>query len=151
MRIWVDADACPKAIKEILFRAAERVQVQLTLVANRLLRTPRSPYLDAIRVPAGFDEADHRIVQLMEPGDLVVTADIPLAAEVIKKGGHALDPRGDLLTDENIQERLATRNLLDQLRSTGMETGGPGPLSKGDRQDFANRLDQLLTRYANPK
>ena len=147
MRIWVDADACPKAIKEILFRAAERVQVRLTLVANRMLRTPRSPYLDAIQVPAGFDEADYRIVQLMKPGDLVVTADIPLAAEVIKNGGHALDPRGDLLTDENIQERLATRDLMDQLRSTGLEGGGPAPLSKGDRQDFANRLDQLLTRY----
>jgi uncharacterized protein YaiI (UPF0178 family) len=93
MQIWVDADACPNAIKQILFRAAERAKVRMTLVANRLLRTPRSPYLHSIRVPTGFDEADHRIVQLMEPGDLVVTADIPLAAEVVKKGGHALDPR----------------------------------------------------------
>jgi len=147
MQIWVDADACPKAIKEILFRAAERVQVRLTLVANRLLRTPRSRYLHALRVPAGFDEADHRIVRLMEPGDLVVTADIPLAAEVVKNGGHALDPRGELFTEENVHERLAMRDLMDHLRSTGLETGGPATLSKSDRQAFANQLDQFLARY----
>ena len=149
MQIWVDADACPNAIKQILFRAAERVQVRLTLVANRLLRTPRSPWLHSIQVPHGFDQADHRIVQLMEPGDLVVTADIPLAAEVVQKGGHALDPRGSLYTEENIAERLATRNLMDQLRSDGLETGGPASLGKSDRQAFANRLDQLLTRYGD--
>ena len=147
MQIWVDADACPKAIKEILFRAAERVRIPLTLVANRLLHTPRSPYLKAIRVPQGFDQADHRIVQLMQPGDLVVTADVPLAADVLEKGGHALDPRGRLYTEENIQEALAMRDLADQLRSSGVETGGPPPLDKTDRQAFANKLDQLLTRY----
>ena len=147
MQIWVDADACPRAIKEILFRAAERVEIRLTLVANRPLHTPRSPWLRSIRVPSGFDQADHRIVQLLEPGDLVVTADVPLAADVLAKGGQALDPRGLLYTTENIPERLATRNLMDQLRSDGVETGGPAALSKTDRQAFANRLDQLLTRH----
>ena len=147
MRIWVDADACPRAIKEILFRAAERVRIRLTLVANRPLRTPRSRWLSAIQVPSGFDQADHRIGQLMEPGDLVVTADVPLAADVLSKGGHALDPRGLLYTTENIPERLATRNLMDQLRNTGVETGGPAALTRSDRQAFANRLDQLLTRH----
>ena len=105
MQIWVDADACPKAIKEILYRAAERVKIRLTLVANRQLHCPRSPYLHSIRVPAGFDEADHRIVQLMQPGDLVVTGDIPLAADVVAKGGHVLGPRGGPFTEENSQER----------------------------------------------
>ena len=147
MQIWVDADACPKAIKEILYRAAERVKIRLTLVANRQLHVPRSPYLHVIRVPAGFDEADHRIVQLMQPGDLVVTGDIPLAADVVAKGGHVLGPRGEQFTEENIQERLAVRDLMDHLRSTGLETGGPAALGKGDRQAFANGLDQLLTRY----
>ena len=146
MQIWVDADACPRAIKEILFRAAERVRVPLTLVANRLLHVPRSAYLKSIRVPHGFDEADHRIVQLMEPGDLVVTADVPLAADVLERGGHALDPRGRLFTEENIREALAMRDLADQLRSSGVDTGGPPPLDKTDRQAFANRLDRLLTR-----
>jgi uncharacterized protein YaiI (UPF0178 family) len=147
MRIWVDADACPNAIKEILFRAAERVRVHLTLVANQHLRTPRSPYIRSMQVPAGFDVADHRIVQMVQPDDLVVTADIPLAALVVEKGGHALDPRGDLYTKENIGERLAVRNLMDELRSSGMETGGPPTLTKRDRQAFANQLDRLLTRY----
>jgi len=147
MQIWVDADACPKAIKEILFRAAERVQVPLTLVANRPLHTPRSPYVKAIRVAGGFDRADQRIVELMQPGDLVVTGDVPLAADVVQNGGHALDPRGKLFTGDNIQECLAMRDLADQLRSTGLDTGGPAPLRKSDRQAFANQLDQLLSRY----
>ena len=147
MQIWVDADACPRAVKEILYRAAERVRVQLTLVANRPLYCPRSPYLRAIQVPSGFDQADHRIVELMQPGDLVVTGDIPLAAAVVEKGGHALGPRGEQYTEDNIGERLAMRDLMDQLRSTGMDTGGPAALSKTDRQAFANGLDQLLTRY----
>jgi uncharacterized protein YaiI (UPF0178 family) len=147
MQIWVDADACPKEIKEILFRAAHRTQIPLTLVANRLLRTPRSPYLKAIRVPRGFDQADHRIVQLMQPGDLVVTADVPLAADVLQNGGSALDPRGKLFTEENIQESLAMRDLADELRSTGHEVGGPAPLGRSDRQAFANQLDQLLSRH----
>lgn len=147
MQIWVDADACPKAIKSILFRAAERVKVPVTLVANRLLHVPRSPYLRAMRVPSGFDETDHQIVRLMRAGDLVVTADIPLAAEVVKRRGQALDPRGDLYTENNIAERLATRDLLDQLRSAGLETGGPPAPGLRERQAFANRLDQLLTRH----
>jgi len=146
MKIWVDGDACPKAIKEILYRAAERVRVPLNLVANRPLRIPRSPYLKVIQVPQGFDEADHRIVELMQTGDLVVTGDIPLAAAVIEKGGHVLGPRGEELTEENVQERLAMRNLMDQLRSTGLDTGGPAALGKADRQAFANGLDRLLTR-----
>jgi len=147
MQIWVDADACPKAIKEILFRAAERVRIPLTLVANQLLHTPRSSYLKAIKVPHGFDQADRRIVELVQPGDLVVTADVPLAADVLEKGGHALDPRGRLYTEENIQEALTMREVADQLRSSGVETGGPPPLDKTDRQAFANKLDQLLSRY----
>ncbi len=147
MKIWVDADACPKAVKEILYRAAERVQIPMILVANRPLRVPRSPYLSVIQVPLGFDEADHRIVELMQTGDIVVTGDIPLAAAVVEKGGHVLGPRGEQYTDENIQERLAMRNLMDQLRSTGLDTGGPAALSKSDRQAFANGLDQLLTRH----
>ncbi len=147
MQIWVDADACPKVVKEILYRAAERVEISLNLVANRPLYIPRSPYLRVIQVPSGFDEADHRIVELMQPGDLVVTGDIPLAAAVVEKGGHVLGPRGEQFTEDNIQERLAMRNLMDQLRSTGLDTGGPAALSKSDRQAFANGLDQLLTRH----
>lgn len=146
MQIWVDADACPRAIKEILFRAAVRTETRLTLVANRLLHVPRSPFLRSVQVPSGFDEADHRIVQLMEAGDLVVTADIPLAAAVVRQGGNALDPRGKLYTEENVTEALATRNLMDQLRSEGLELGGPAPLGKTERQAFANELDRILQR-----
>lgn len=146
MHIWVDGDACPRVIKEILFRAAERVKVHLTLVANRVLHCPRSPYLHSLKVPHGFDEADFRIVELMEQGDLVVTADIPLAAAVVEKGGHAMGHRGEQFTDENIRERLAMRDLMDQLRSTGTDTGGPAAMGKADSQDFANGLDRLLTR-----
>jgi len=146
MRIWVDADACPRAIKQILYRAAERAQIELTLVANRPLHVPRSRYLRAIRVPGGFDEADHRIVGLVEPGDLVVTGDIPLAAAVIERGGRVLGPRGEALDEENIRERLAMRDLMDQLRDSGLETGGPATLGKADRQAFANALDRLLAR-----
>jgi uncharacterized protein YaiI (UPF0178 family) len=148
MRIWVDADACPGAIKDILFRAAERARVLLTLVANSPLRTPRSDYVRSIRVAKGFDVADRRIAELVEPGDLVVTADIPLAAEVVEKGGVALNPRGELYTEENVAEALAYRNLMDELRSTGMETGGPASFSKSDRQAFANQLDRLLSNRA---
>jgi len=146
MRIWVDADACPRVIKEILYRAAERVEVELTLVANQPLAVPPSPFIRSVRVPGGFDVADHRIVQSMEAGDLVVTADIPLAALVIDKGGLALDPRGDLYTASNIGERLALRDLMDQLRSAGEITGGPAAIGKRDRQRFANQLDRLLTQ-----
>jgi uncharacterized protein YaiI (UPF0178 family) len=146
MQIWVDADACPQAIKEILFRAAERAQVLTTLVANQLLRAPASPFIRAIRVPKGFDVADHRIVRDMQPGDLVVTADIPLAAEVIARGGHALDPRGALYSEDNVRERLAIRNLMQGLRASGELIGGPAPFAPSDRHLFANHLDRFLTR-----
>lgn len=148
MQIWVDADACPKVIKEILFRAAERRGIVLTLVANKPLRTPPSRYLRAIQVASGFDVADGKIVQELQAGDLVVTADIPLAADVIAKGGHVIDPRGEQYTEENIRERLSLRNFLDELRGSGVETGGPPPLNQSDRQAFANKLDSLLTRWA---
>lgn len=147
MQIWVDADACPKVIKEILFRAAERKAVKLTLVANQPLRTPASAYIESLVVAAGFDVADDKIVELLTPGDLVVTADIPLAAATIDKGGHALNPRGELYTTDNIQERLAVRNMLDELRGCGVETGGPPALNAGDRQAFANQLDRFLTQH----
>ena len=147
MQIWVDADACPKVIKEILFRAAERVCVSLALVANKPLRTPPSQYIKTILVPAGFDVVDNKIAQELHDGDLVITADIPLAAEVIEKGGHALNPRGEFYTKDTIKERLAMRNFLDELRSTGVITGGPSSLSQSDRQAFANQLDRFLTKY----
>ena len=150
MHIWVDADACPNVIKDILFRAATRAQVLLTLVANQLLRTPPSPYIKAVQVPSGFDVADSKIVQQMQSGDLVITADIPLAALVIEKGGHALNPRGEFYTAENIRERLAMRNFMDELRNTGVNTGGPAVLSLSDRQAFANQLDRFLTRTGRP-
>lgn len=146
MQIWVDADACPKAIKEILFRAAERRGIPLILVANRLLRAPISRYIKAIQVGNGFDVADQRIVGEMAAGDLVITADIPLAAEVIRQGGHALNPRGEWYSQENIEERLTMRNFMDQLRGAGVETGGPDILGPKDRQAFASRLDQFLAR-----
>lgn len=146
MQIWVDADACPRVIKEILYRAAERARKPLILVANQPLQIPPSKYVRSIHVGAGFDVADNEIVRLLQPGDLVVTADIPLAAEVVEKGGHALNPRGELYTEDNIRERLAMRDLLDQLRGSGIETGGPPAFSKGDRQAFANQLDRLLTQ-----
>ena len=144
MHIWVDADACPGVIKEILFRAAERTQRPLTLVANQTLRTPASPLIRMIQVPGGFDEADKYIAAHVEAGDLVITADIPLAAAVVDKNAHALSPRGELYGKENIRELLDLRNFMDTLRSTGVETGGPSAFSAGDRQAFANRLDRLL-------
>lgn len=146
MHIWVDADACPKAIKEILYRAADRKKVELVLVANRPIHTPRSPHVRLLVVPRGFDVADKRIVEEMKAGDLVITGDIPLAAAVVEKGGLALGPRGEEFTEDNVQERLAMRNLLDHLRGTGMELGGPDALGKSDRQAFANALDRILTR-----
>jgi uncharacterized protein YaiI (UPF0178 family) len=144
MQIWVDADACPNVIKDILFRVADRLEISVTLVANKLLRTPPSRFIKAIQVPAGFDEADREIVLLLQAGDLVITADIPLAAEVIEKGGQALNPRGEFYTRENIQQHLAMRNFLDELRSSGIETGGPAPFSHSDRQMFVNQLDRHL-------
>ena len=146
MQIWIDADACPNVIKEILFRAAERMHIPLTLVANSLLRIPPSRYISSIRVEAGFNVADNTIVKKMESGDLVITADIPLASEVIGQGGHALNPRGEFYSTENIEERLSMRNFMDELRGTGVNTGGPPTLEQKDRQAFANQLDRFLTR-----
>ena len=146
MKIWVDADACPVAIKEILYRAANRAEIPLTLIANQMLRVPPSPWIKALQVPSGFDVADQRIAQEAEAGDLVVTADVPLAALVIEKGAVVIEPRGDLLDKNNIQERLTLRNFMEGLRSSGVETGGPPALSAADRQSFANQLDRLLAR-----
>jgi uncharacterized protein YaiI (UPF0178 family) len=147
MQIWVDADACPNVIKEILFRAAERLQIHLIMVANTTLRTPSSPYVSSIRVGAGFDVADNAIVKEMASGDLVITADIPLASEVIGKGGHALNPRGEFYSKENIEERLTMRNFMDELRGSGVNTGGPATLNQKDKQAFANQLDRFLARH----
>lgn len=145
MKIWVDADACPKVIKEILFRAAERTTVPVTLVANRLLHIPASPYISALQVADGFDVADSEIVKRLETGDLVITADIPLAAEVIAKGGYALDPRGEMYSGDTIQAKLTMRDFMETLRASGVETGGPSALSQRDRQLFAKHLDHYLT------
>ncbi len=146
MKIYVDADACPVVIKEILFRAAERTQTLTTLVANQHITIPRSAYLKFVRVGSGFDVADNEIVKLVEIGDLVITADIPLASEVIEKGGHALNPRGELYTVDNIKARLTMRDFMDTLRSSGVDTGGPPPLNQNDRQKFANALDVFLQK-----
>ena len=146
MKIWVDADACPNVIKDILFRAAQRVRIVTILVANQLLRTPASPYIRKIQVRAGFDEADRHIAEAVEQGDLVVTADIPLASKVIDKGGYALNPRGEFYTRANIRQRLDMRNFMEELRSSGVNTGGPSSFSQSDRQAFANELDSFLTR-----
>lgn len=146
MRIWVDADGCPGAIREILFRAARREGIETTFVANRDVRLPRSPYLRSMQVPRGFDVADARIASAVAAGDLVITADIPLAADVVARGAVALDPRGELYTEDNVKERLAMRDAMDQLRSAGVVTGGPAALSHSDRATFANRLDTLLAR-----
>ena len=146
MQVWVDADACPSEIKELLYRAATRRKVKATLVANQQMHTPKSEYIDSIVVPAGMNVADRRIVELVEPGDLVVTSDIPLAADVVAKGGQALNPRGELYTDSNIGERLAVRNMLDDLRGGGQITGGPPNFSAKDKQAFANQFDRWLTK-----
>ncbi len=148
MQIWVDADACPVVIKEILYRAAERTRVSVTLVANQPLSTPSSAFISTLQVPRGFDVADDEIVNRLEAGDLVITSDIPLAAEVIERGGHALSPRGELHTTENIRARLNMRDFLDTMRASGIDTGGPPALSQRDRQAFANNLDRFLTRHA---
>lgn len=144
--VWVDADACPNAIKEVLFRAADRRQVAVTLVANQFIRTPPSRFISSFQVPAGFDVADDAIVERLTAGDLVITQDIPLADEVIGKGGSALSPRGMLYTKENIKDHLNRRDMLDELRSSGVMTGGPPALDKKDVQQFANALDRYLTR-----
>ena len=149
MKIWVDADACPNVIKDILFRAAQRVRISTILVANQLIKTPPSRYISKVQVRAGFDEADKYIAEAIEQGDLVITADIPLASQVIDKGGHALNPRGELYSRDNIRQRLSLRNFMEEQRSSGVNTGGPPSLSQSDRQAFANELDRFLTRSLN--
>ena len=144
MKIWVDADACPVVIKEILFRAVERVGIQMTLVANQVINVPRSRYIRSIKVAAGFDVADNEIVRQVEAGDLVITSDIPLAAEVIEKAGIALSPRGELYTEMNIRARLNMRDFMDIMRSSGIDTGGPPPMGNSERKAFADHLDKIL-------
>ena len=148
MNIWVDADACPVAIREILFRAAERTGVKVTLIANQPVRVPPSPHVEFVQVSPGFDVADNEIVKRARSGDLVVTSDIPLAAEVMENGVHALSPRGELHSADTIRQRLNMRDFMDTLRASGIHTGGPPALSKSDRQSFANHLDRLLARHA---
>lgn len=146
MQIWVDADACPKAIKEILFRAAERMAITTTLVANQFVQTPPSRYIKRLQVTSGFDAADNEIVKRMNADDLVITGDIPLAHEVLGKGGHAINPRGECYTPDNIKERLNMRDFMDTLRASGINTGGPAALNARDIQAFANQLDRFLAR-----
>ncbi len=146
MQIWVDADACPKAIKDILFRVAERTQITTTLVANQFLQTPPSRYIKLMQVASGYDVADNEIVKSLSAGDLVITGDIPLAFEVICKGGHALNPRGERYTQDTIKERLSMRDFMDTLRGSGIDTGGPAALNSKDIQAFANQLDKFLVQ-----
>ena len=146
MRIWVDGDACPVVIKELLFRAAVRVKVLVTVVANEKLRVPVSEFIQTLVVGSGMNVADKQIVELVEAGDLVVTADVPLAAHVVQKGGIAINPRGELYTAENIGERITMRNLMDELRGNDLVTGGPAPFGTKDKQAFANQLDRLLAK-----
>ncbi|XPV76615.1 MAG: YaiI/YqxD family protein [Desulfovibrio sp.] len=149
MHIWVDADACPKAIKEILYKTAIRREVKLTLVANNYLNVPSSPLINTIRVGAGFNVADDEIARLAEKGDLVITADIPLADQIVEKGATGLNPRGELYTEENVKSILSMRNLMEELRSAGMAGGGPAPLGPKDKQLFTNQLDKFITRRLN--
>ena len=148
MQIWVDADACPGVIKNILYKAAERARIHLILVANKALHTPPSPWIRAVQVAHGLDVADNHIVAAVAAGDLVITADIPLAAAVIEKDANALNPRGEFYSRENVRELLGMRNFMDSLRSAGINTGGPDALSHRDRQAFANQLDRFLARNA---
>ena len=150
MHVLVDADACPAVVKDVLFRAARRVEICVTLVANQYLRTPPSPFIKSIQVPAGFDAADARIVELATAGDLVITADIPLAAAALDKGAHVLDPRGGWFSRENIEERLTMSEMMSQLRSAGIDTGGPPPYSARDSNAFARQLDRFLARHCKP-
>ncbi|MEJ2141884.1 MAG: YaiI/YqxD family protein [Gammaproteobacteria bacterium] len=149
MQIWVDADACPKVVKEILYRAAQRVKCQLVLVANQSLTTPKSPFIKSVRVEPGFDVADNYIVKQAKPGDLVITADIPLAAEVLDKGAQALNPRGEFYSPETIRQKLTMRDFMDEMRGSGVMSGGPPPLGQTDRREFANALDRFLAQH-NP-
>jgi uncharacterized protein YaiI (UPF0178 family) len=147
MKIWVDADACPAVIKEILFKAAQRTGLELILVANQALSVPASGRIRTLQVASGFDVADSEIVKRLHAGDLVITSDIPLAADVIEKGGIALSPRGELHTADNIRARLNMRDFMDTMRASGLHTGGPPPFSQSDRKTFANHLDRILTRH----
>ena len=147
MKIWVDADACPVVIKDILFKAAERTQIPMTLVANHAIRIPSSKIINFMQVSHGFDVADDEIVSRLNAGDLVITSDIPLADEAITKGATCLSPRGELYTKANIKSRLNMRDFMDSLRSSGVDTGGPPALNQGDRKEFANHLDRILTKY----
>jgi len=146
MNIWVDGDACPAIIKEILYKAAERTKLPLILVANRTIKIPKSEYIRFQIVPAGLDVADNEIANKVEAGDIVITADIPLAARIVEKGAVGINPRGEIYTTDNISERLSTRNFMDMLRSSGVETGGPPAISKRGRQLFANALDQTISK-----
>lgn len=146
MKIWVDADACPVAVKEVLFRAAKRTEVLVTLVANQPIRVPQSPYIKMLQVSHGFDEADNEIVRRVEAHDLVITSDIPLAAEVIEKNGHVLTSRGERLTKNNIGPRLNMRDFLENMRASGEHTGGPSALNKTDIKAFADKLDRFLAK-----
>lgn len=146
MRLWVDADACPAVIREILYKAAERTHLRLILVANRHINIPPSKYIEFRKVPSGPDVADNNIISEIEQDDLVITSDIPLAAKVVEKGGRGINPRGEMYTPENIREKLSTRDFMDVLRATGVETGGPPPLTKRDKKAFANSLDQALAK-----
>lgn len=148
MQIWVDADACPVVIKDILYRAAQRTGVALTLVANQAVRIPKSSNIQLLQVPPGFDVADNEIVKRLAIGDLVITSDIPLAAEVIAKGAHALSPRGELFSTDDIKARLTMRDFMDTLRASGINTGGPPALNQSDRKLFASHLDKLLARHS---
>lgn len=147
MKIWVDADACPVVIKDILFKAANRTQIQTTLLANHPMSVLKSPYIHFIQVSQGFDKADNEIVARCSQGDLVITSDIPLAADIIEKGGQALSPRGELFSKENIKSLLGMRDFMDTMRSSGEHTGGPAPMKQNDRQQFANQLDKIINRY----
>ena len=147
MQIWVDADACPGVIKQILYRVAERLELNVILVANQLMRVPGSRFIRSLQVPSGFDVADAEIVRLLVAGDLVVTGDIPLAADVLAKGGFALNPRGDFYTVDTIEQQLTMRKFMDELRSSGVDTGGPAPFGQADQQNFANQLDRHLARH----
>ena len=151
MKIWVDADACPAVIKETIFRAATRTQTLTTLVANHTMRIPPSPWIKFQQVQSGFDVADNKIVEQLNAGDLVISSDIPLAAEAIEKGAIVLSPRGELYTVANIRARLNMRDFMESLRSTGVDTGGPNALNQSDRQAFANQLDKYLTQNKPPK
>jgi len=147
MKIWIDADACPVVIKEILFKAAIRIEIQCTLIANQYIKIPASPFIHSIQVSAGFDVADNEIVRRVQENDLVITSDIPLAAEIIEKGAKALSPRGEMYSEDNIKARLNMRDFMETMRASGEQTGGPPPLNHSDRQAFANQLDRYLAKH----